>query len=75
MKLGEHFNDHRTIDIFLLLSKHLGVVMNKQTVYKHSLALVANISRDVKDMYKARKIKYNAFRCLEHVRGKNVRHF
>lgn len=47
--------------------------MNKQTVYKHSLALVANISRDVKDMYKARKIKYNAFRCLEHVRGKNVK--
>ena len=49
--------------------------MNKQTVYKHSLALVANISRDVRHIYKARKIKYNAFRCLEHVRGKSVKAF
>ena len=49
--------------------------MNKQTVYKHSLALVANISRDVRHMYKARKIKYSAFRCLEHVRGKSVKAF
>lgn len=50
--------------------------MNKQAVYKHSLALVANISRDVRDMYKARKIKYNAFRFLEHVEEEKVyRHF
>lgn len=63
----------RLLIFFLLLSKHLGVVMNKQTVYKHSLALVANISRDVRDMYKARKIKYNAFRFLEHVRGKSIK--